>query len=369
MRIFIGGDITPTDITKPGFDRGDIVSLFGDIPELLKTGDRVIANLECALTQSDTPIRKCGPNLRGRPAYAQVLRQAGITDVGLANNHVFDFGRPGYDDTLRALAAAGLPYTGVGENEQDARRTHYMDIEGKKIALLAFAEHEYSYALDDRAGVRGFDPYDALEDIALARSQADYVLVTYHGGKEQSRFPSPRLRKACRAMARAGANAVLCQHSHCIGAYEEYRGAHLLYGQGNFNFVGYIDHPHWKNGLLVQLDLDAACRSTITFHPLVAAAGGVTLAGEAERARLLGELRERSELLQDEKAWLAEWHQFCADLAPQYRQAVAGAFPDHQSPVPEQIFPHYLDCEAHTDVWRELYPTWHREKTDETGSY
>jgi signal recognition particle GTPase len=21
-------------------------------------------------------------------------------------------------------------------------------------------------------------------------------------------------------------------------------------------------------------------------------------------------------------------------------------------------FAHYLDCEAHTDVWRELYPTW-----------
>ena len=23
-------------------------------------------------------------------------------------------------------------------------------------------------------------------------------------------------------------------------------------------------------------------------------------------------------------------------------------------------FAHYLDCEAHTDVWRELYPTWNQ---------
>ncbi len=23
-----------------------------------------------------------------------------------------------------------------------------------------------------------------------------------------------------------------------------------------------------------------------------------------------------------------------------------------------QWFSHFLDCEAHTDVWRELFPTW-----------
>ncbi len=38
---------------------------------------------------------------------------------------------------------------------------------------MAVAEHEYSYALPDLAGVRGFDPFDSLEDIALARQAAD----------------------------------------------------------------------------------------------------------------------------------------------------------------------------------------------------
>ena len=364
MRLFIGGDIAPTDITKEPFDRGDAAALFGSVPALLKTGDRVIVNLECALTESDTPIRKCGPNLRGKPAYAEVLREIGITDVGLANNHVFDYGQPGLEDTLRALNAAGLPYTGVGATEAAARKPHLIDLAGKTVALVAVAEHEYSYALPDRAGVWGFDPFDTMEDIALAKGQADYVIVLYHGGKEQCRYPSPRLRKACQAMARAGADAVFCQHSHCIGAYERYRGAHLLYGQGNFNFVGHLDHPHWENGLLVQLDLDDACGSTITFHPVVVTAGGITLADDAASGQLLQDMRERNSRLLNETEWLAEWRDFCLGVAGNYRRAVAVAF-QNDADKPEQIFPHYLDCEAHTDVWRELYPTWHKEKTDE----
>jgi hypothetical protein len=31
-----------------------------------------------------------------------------------------------------------------------------------------------------------------------------------------------------------------------------------------------------------------------------------------------------------------------------------------------QLFCHYLDCEAHTDVWRELFYTWnHTNELDQ----
>lgn len=358
MRIFIGGDITPTAVTVPAFDRADIPALFGSIPALLRTGDMTVANVECALTDSDGKIHKCGPNLKGRPSYADVIRDAGITHIGLANNHVYDFGKTGFYDTLRALDAAGLPYTGVGENEADARKPLYVEVCGKTVALVCVAEHEYSYALPDREGVWGFDPFETMEDIREAKSRADFVLVLYHGGKEQSRYPSPRLRKACRAMVNAGADFVTCQHSHCIGVYEEYRAGKILYGQGNFNFVGYIDHPHWKNGLLVQLDLTDDGKLAVTFHPVVITATGVTLAEGAERETLLKELDERNAALQDEQAWLKEWNAFCESMRPNYRESIARAFRDNDTDVPAQIFPHYLDCEAHTDVWRELYKTW-----------
>ncbi|MDW7657282.1 MAG: CapA family protein [Bacillota bacterium] len=369
MRIFIGGDIVPTAATKADFDRCDVDALFGSVVDLVKRGDSLIVNLECALTDSDTPIRKSGPNLRGKQAHTAVLVKLGVTAVGLSNNHVFDFGQPGYRDTLQALTDAGLPYTGVGENEQDACKPHFFECDGKRIAVIAVAEHEYSYALPDQPGVWGFDPFDTMEDISIAREQADFVIVLYHGGKEQSPFPSPRLRKACQAMVRAGAGAVFCQHSHCIGTYETYRDAHIVYGQGNFNFVGHADHSHWHSGLLVALDLDNTASAGITFHPVVVTDSGITLAAGEEKQTLLEAFQKRNLILQNEAEWLAEWHEFCLGIAKQYRRAVAEAFKNPDGEVPEQMFPHYLDCEAHTDVWRELFPTWHKNKTSEMGTY
>ena len=368
MKLFIGGDITPTPCTVPAFDRGDLAALFGSIGSLTATGDAFVANLECALTDSDTPIRKCGPNLRGRPSYARVLRGFGLSAVGLANNHTFDFGTPGLRDTVAALDEAGLPWTGAGENERDARRPLVLDAAGRRVAFLTVAEHEYSYALPDRIGVWGFDPFETMEDIAEARKTADYVIVLYHGGKEQCRYPSPRLRRACQAMVRAGADFVVCQHSHCIGVYEEYRRAGILYGEGNFNFVGYLEHPHWLHGLLLELNEEDG-RLVPTFHPLRVTDTGVTLDEGESRERELRELDERSRLLLDDEAWMREWHAFCESMRPSYRESIARAFRDNDTEVPAEIFPHYLDCEAHTDVWRELYPTWHRAATDEQGSF
>ena len=231
----------------------------------------------------------------------------------------------------------------------------------QRAAIVAVCEHEYSYALRDRYGSNPFDPFDTMEDIALAKEQADYVIVMYHGGKEQCEYPSPRLRKACRAMVRAGADIVLCQHSHCVGCREEYRGGEIVYGQGNFNFVKYIDHPHWHNGLMMDVQLEGDLK--VEYIPVVAADEGIELAKGAEREAILSGFAERSALLQDEEQWLAAWKAFCESM-PNYIAAVRDAYTD----VPEgemcrQIFPHYLDCEAHLDVWQTIYKTWHADKT------
>ncbi len=364
MKVFIGGDICPTQATEQYIASGDIRTAFGDVCDLVKDNDLFIVNLECALTEQDTPIRKCGPNLRARPSCAQALKDLGVTDVGLSNNHVYDFGHAGFADTLEALEKAGLRYTGVGRNEQDARKPHYMTVCEKTIALVCVCEHEYSYALPDREGCWGFDPFETMEDISIAKAHSDYVIVMYHGGKEQSVFPSPRLRRACQGMVRAGADLVLCQHSHCIGVPEEYRGGHIVYGQGNFNFVGYVEHPHWHNGLLLELDPDAPYARALTYHPVKINEHGIELCHGAEKQSILDGFHARTEVLMDNAAWMKEWDDFCRSVQPGYRKAVASAFTGEEA-VPAQIFPHYLDCEAHTDVWRQLYPTWNREDSIE----
>jgi len=360
MKLILCGDVLPTENTLRAFDEADLEGLMGDTLPLLKMGDATIGNLECALTDRNTPIRKCGPNLKGRPEHARVLASCGFTHLGMSNNHVMDFGRAAMRDTAEAIRSAGMMPFGFGEDDRDSRRPLFIEKDGMRIAVIAVCEHEYSYAGPHSFGANPFDPFDTMEDIALAKTAAQRVIVMYHGGKEQCPVPSPRLQKACRAMIRAGADFVTCQHSHCIGCMEEYRGGKILYGQGNFNFVWHGDDPQWRSGLLLELDITTDSL-TCTPHPVTAGEHGISLVSGDEKAAILAGLFARSDLIRDDEKTRAAWEAFCRDEKQSYyvRFVQEGFATDEPCEACKQIFPHYLDCEAHLDVWKTLFPTWH----------
>ena len=359
MIITLCGDVSVTQTNRHLWDNADARSAFGGVCDLFHSSDRVIVNLECALTEADTVIRKFGPNLKGPVKVANILKDAGVTDCGLSNNHIYDFSKPGLDDTLDALEKAGLNYTGIGANEEDSRKDLVIQQDGKTVRIITVCEHEYSYAMPDFVGARPYDPYDTAEDIRAAKVNADYVVVMYHGGKEHCQYPSPRLRKLCRAMVTGGADLVLCQHSHCIGCVEEFKNGTIVYGQGNFHFI-YPEMARgkaWNEGLTVRVDLSD--KPQIELIPVVVKEPGIDLATGVEKEEILSGIRERSKDLYNGK-WLEHWHEFCVSMEEQYKNSIAGFAKGGEMDI--ALFAHYLDCEAHTDVWRELYPTFHKAK-------
>ena len=96
LSILIAGDMVPTKSNERLFIDGNMSSLFGDsLHTIFQEADIVSINLECPLTTSDTPIDKCGPNLRAIPETIQGIKALHPTVVGLANNHIMDFGEKG----------------------------------------------------------------------------------------------------------------------------------------------------------------------------------------------------------------------------------------------------------------------------------
>ena len=348
MKLVICGDVSLQG-SNDAFVNGDVEPLFHDVPAVFKEADRVLINLECALTEQNTPIDKKGPNIKGSPKCAKVLKEVGVTDCGLSNNHIFDFGYPGIKDTIEAMEAYGFGYTGFGKNYEDSRRNMVMEFDGKSIAIIAVCEHEYCYALENRAGARPFDPYDTLEDIRDAKAKHDFVIVTYHGGKEQSLYPSPRLVKACRAMIKFGADVVLCQHTHCIGCYEQFQGGHILYGQGNFHFTcsKHADHPHWQSGLIANLDIND--KVDIEFIPVKVVGVGIELAKGEDYDRIMGAFHEQSENLKNGD-WIKYWDQFCQESVDRYIGNLTRAYKPGCDPVDIELFNGRMHCEAHKDV-------------------
>ena len=347
MRIIICGDVCPTGVNEE-FIKGNVKELFNDVPAVFSNADRILINLECALTEQDTPIFKKGPNLKASPCCAKVLKEIGVTDCGLSNNHIFDYGLPGVRDTLEALEKWDISWTGFGRNYEDSRNDLIWSCKGKTVAVLAVCEHEYSYALEDRPGARPFDPYDTLEDIRSAKEKYDFVIVTYHGGKEQSVYPSPRLRKACQAMVKSGADLVLCQHSHCIGCYEYFRDGHILYGQGNFHFVERKNnHPHWQNGLIAVVTITD--KLDVEWIPVVVSGKGIRLPDAVERQQLLLLLQQQSENLHN-GMWLEYWGKVCEADKERYLGNICRAYTENAEPDDNVLFNGRMHCEAHKDA-------------------
>ena len=65
----------------------------------------------------------------------------------------------------------------------------------------------------------------------------------------------------------------------------------------------------------------------------------------------------RNEELKNGK-WMEGWRAFCT-TKPVYRTSLENMYRPESTEQQNELFAHFLDCEAHTDVWRELYKTWH----------
>ena len=354
MKALFLGDVCPCKKGVDLFKTEDLDKIFGDTRTLTEGKDFVSVNLECALTDSTEKIRKFGPALAAPPVTAKVLSEFGVNLCGLSNNHSFDLGIKGIRDTIDALNSAGVAYTGFGENYEDSRKNYVFENDGERICVIAVCEHEYSYALENRMGARPYDEYDTMEDIREAKKNADRVAVLYHGGKEFSAYPSPRLRKLCHAMVKCGADLVLCQHSHCIGCYEKYLEGHVVYGQGNFHFLDPDPRESWYSELAVHYDTKS---NEISFTPIRTTDDYISLAKGEDARKIMADFEKRNQELRD-GTWRMGWHKFCEDMKPRYVEPIAKACLPESTEIDNAYFGHMLDCEAHTDVWRELFKTW-----------
>ncbi len=309
IKITVLGDICPTNDYKPYFNENPD-ALFAGIAPILKDSDFSICNLECPATDYDKPIVKTGPNLRAKPQLISTLKNIGVNAVSLANNHILDYGVQGLLDTLETLNQNDVKQFGGGKNSEEASLPLIAEIKGQKVGFLSFAEHEFNLATENTAGANWFDPYKSLNDISKLKSICDYVIVLYHGGIEHYKLPSPLLQKKCRAIVDAGADAVFCQHSHCIGTVEEYNEKPIIYGQGNTVFGYRANSKAWNEGFVFTLVLNDD-KVSLEHKLLQAFTNGISLASEEDYKARIEELYKDSEAVYDSLIIKNEWDKFC----------------------------------------------------------
>ena len=317
MNILIGADLVPTSSNIDLFASGDTRALLDEkLQAVLKDADYRVFNLEVPLTDRQTPISKCGPNLIAPSKCVAGYQAMQIDLLTLANNHILDQDRQGLESTCAVLGAAGIAYTGVGNTPEEAAKPYIFECGGKRIGVYACAEHEFSIVTEHSAGANPIDLLESPDHIAALKAQCDYVIVLYHGGKEHYRYPSPNLQKVCRKLVEKGADLVVCQHSHCIGCEEKYRSGTIVYGQGNFLF-DHSESEFWQTGLLVRI----GDSFEISYIPLKKDGNRVRLANEAEAKEILTAFHQRSREILDVSAVQEKYAGFARSCQDTYRLA------------------------------------------------
>lgn len=254
VRILVTGDFCPVNGVNDLIIGRKTEQVFNNFQSIINNADFAITNLECPLTSESTHIVKIGPLMKADIQCAEFLSQSGFKLVTLANNHIMDYGIVGLKSTIESCINNGLHYVGAGEDYSKAREIYLTNVGGRTIAILNYAENEYSTSFGNSPGANPFEPINVYHDMTWVKNRADYVFVIYHGGHEMYPLPSPRIKKTFRYLADLGADVVVSHHSHCFSGYEVYNGTFIFYGLGNFIFhKPSIKHTPWNYGYAVEI--------------------------------------------------------------------------------------------------------------------
>lgn len=310
IKLIVLGDICSTEDYRRLFDSNDPSELLHNFLPLLKSADFCIANLEAPVVSIPSPIVKCGPVLSVQPSDVALLKQAGIHLLSLANNHIRDHGDAGVVSTLRVCEREGVYTLGAGKDRQSASKPYFISIKEKTIGIIAYAEKEFNVATDIHAGANVYNPLETIAQIRDAKEKCDFLLLLYHGGIEYHPYPSPELQHRCRMMSLAGADVVLCQHSHCIGTVEEFDGTTIVYGQGNAIYGFREKQKCWNEGLAVEIKL-VGDSFDVEYIPFMAQPDGIHLLEPDEARKRVDNMKKQSSILNDEKSIQEKWDEFC----------------------------------------------------------
>lgn len=309
VRLAIAGDV--------GVRRPEPKTIFSGVADTLRAADITLVNQEWPLNDRGDPWPgKTGKMIGSTPDAVEALTFAGVDVVGLANNHMMNYGAEGMFQTIEVLDAAGIAHAGAGADEDAAHAPAVIERNGTRVAVLSYTsvfpsgwearadrpglatvriDTEYTpyYRADEMPG----SPYDIrttpnpadaarLEaDIRGAREHADVVIVMWHWGVSMGyqHLVPYQVELGHRAID-AGASLVVGHHPHTLQPFEAYGGGLICYSVAQFGFDLETDRTSAET-VLLNCEVRDGQITDVVLHPALSLPdGGVALvSGEDAR--------------------------------------------------------------------------------------
>jgi len=371
--LLILGDFYPDHRDKKAIKAGTYSGVLDQELQKKMQNSFTIVNLEYPVCSSSLkPEPKTGPNLRGGNEGLDFLKWAQVDLLTLANNHILDFGQQGLKETLENCAVRGLDTVGAGTSVEEAERTYYTQIAGKKVAIVNLAENEWT-TLPDGSGAHALDPISNFRRIQEAKGNADIVVLITHGGHEHYELPSPRMKNLFHGFIDFGADAVINHHPHIISGMENYKGKPIAYSIGNFMF----DNPAYRNkgwnkgmGAVLTIKKEEICLEPVFFNQANENAGASCMKAEEEK-NIKQHVETLSAIISDDSQLHKRFQVYCAQEYRQYASYLEpisnrylnflrrrGWFPTSLNSKRNRILTNIIRNESHKDVVLETLRKW-----------
>lgn len=365
IKVLITGDYCPLGSTENLIKENKEDKIYNDFLGVINEHNYRITNLESPFLNAGVGIDKTGPHLKADEITVNGLSYVGFNLVTLANNHIMDYGSDGLFNSIKILSENNIDHVGAGANYKEARKIQYLDSENGKIAILNFAENEFSNTFTDTPGANPHHLINNYYDIQAAKKVAKFVIVIYHGGNEMHSLPTPRIKETFRFFADAGASVVVGHHTHCFSGYEVYNEVPIFYSLGNFVFdYNQSNSWLWSSGYAVSLKIeDKISFEIIPYTQNYLSKVGVHMMQDEDLIRFNKELELINAVIQDDiklqeafdEMALNRKKQYLNYLEPFERKIFVALknrnfIPTTLSKKKKLLLTNIIRCEAHRDI-------------------
>lgn len=240
--------------------------MFAKVKDDIEAADIAIVNQEVILGGRDLGLSGY-PAFNGAFEVGDSLVEAGFDVVLHATNHALDKHKNGLMSCLSFWEEnyPDIAVLGIHDTAEDAEEIYVKEIDGIKIAILNYTYGTNGVALPDGMpyAVDLWDEAAIKEDVELAKTMADFIIVCPHWGTEYVLEETSDQRKKAQFLADLGVDLVIGTHPHVVEPVEWVEGVNgndmlVYYSLGNFINAT----EEWSDGVAKRM-LGAMAKVTI----------------------------------------------------------------------------------------------------------
>ncbi|MBP3243320.1 MAG: CapA family protein [Ruminococcus sp.] len=234
-------------LAGPG-ENFDFKPLYENVKDIIQAADVAVLNQETIISESNEIRGANGGALlfNSPPEVADAVIDLGFDVFTMANNHLLDFGADALEESIRfwnkKAEENDLTVLGAYLNQEDADDIRIREVNGVKIAFLAYAEHINGFEFPEGSPLRVVMNYEEdviKRQIKEAKEKADAVIVSAHWGVEDTHLVSDDRIELANKMVNWGADVILGCHTHTAETMEwitrdDGSKGFVYYSMGNF---------------------------------------------------------------------------------------------------------------------------------------